>query len=73
MSGYEPTSSLSCRPKTGRTILVLGLSVVLISCEDSKLSEVEQKQCFDTYIEEHRAQYPVETLKKTAALKCYSS
>ena len=73
MPGHEPASTLCRRPKTSKRILVLGLSVVLVNCEDSKLSEVEQKQCFDTYIEEHRAQYPVETLKKTAALKCYSS
>jgi hypothetical protein len=28
--------------------------------------------CFERYIEEFGGQYPLETLKKTAALKCYS-
>ena len=52
--------------------LVMGVIYALVGCGEPKPTEAEQKQCFDTYIEEHRAEYPVETLKKTAALKCYS-
>ena len=35
-------------------------------------TDAERKRCFDRYILEHQEEYPVETLKKTAALKCYS-
>ena len=52
--------------------LIMGVIYALAGCGEPKPTEAEQKQCFDAYIEEHRAKYPVETLKKTAALKCYS-
>ena len=32
----------------------------------------ESDLCYEQYIEECGDQYPLETLKKTAALKCYS-
>ena len=32
----------------------------------------ESDLCYEQYIEEFGDQYPLETLKKTAALKCYS-
>jgi len=41
-------------------------------CAQDEPTEAERKQCFDRYIREHQAEYPVETLEKTAALKCYS-
>ncbi|MDA9722314.1 hypothetical protein N9U55_03415 [Luminiphilus sp.] len=49
-------------------ILVLTLS----GCAQDEPTDAERKHCFDRYIREHQAEYPVETLKKTAALKCYS-
>ena len=45
---------------------------VLGACSQNGPTEAQRKQCFDRYIREHQAEYPVETLKKTAALKCYS-
>ena len=50
----------------------LFLTLVLAGCSQDDPTDVERKQCFDRYIREHQAEYPVETLKKTAALKCYS-
>jgi hypothetical protein len=46
--------------------------LVLGACSQNEPTEAQRKQCFDRYIREHQAEYPVETLKKTAALKCYS-
>jgi hypothetical protein len=48
------------------------LVVLLGACGQNEPTEAQRKQCFDRYIREHQAEYPVETLKKTAALKCYS-
>ena len=52
----------------------LGLFLVLMlsGCAQDEPTDAERKRCFDRYIREHQAEYPVETLKKTAALKCYS-
>ena len=46
--------------------------LVLGACSQNEPTEAQRKQCFDRYIREHQAEYPVETLEKTAALKCYS-
>lgn len=46
--------------------------LALGACAQKEPTEAQRKQCFDRYIREHQAEYPVETLKKTAALKCYS-
>jgi len=46
--------------------------MALLGCAESGPSDAERKRCFDQYIREHSAEYPIETLKKTAALKCYS-
>ncbi len=48
------------------------LLLVLGACSQDEPTEAERQQCFDRYIREHQAEYPVETLKKAAALKCYS-
>ena len=48
------------------------LLLVLGACAQDEPTDAQRKQCFDRYIREHQAEYPVETLKKTAALKCYS-
>ena len=50
----------------------LFLAVTLSGCAQDEPTDAERKRCFDRYIREHQAEYPVETLKKTAALKCYS-
>ena len=54
--------------------LRLGLFLALMfgGCSQDEPTDAERKRCFDRYILEHREEYPVETLKKTAALKCYS-
>jgi hypothetical protein len=48
------------------------LTLMLGGCSQDEPTDAERKRCFDRYIREHQEQYPVETLKKTAALKCYS-
>ena len=54
--------------------LVVGLFLALMfgGCSQNEPTDAERKRCFDRYILEHQEEYPVETLKKTAALKCYS-
>ena len=54
--------------------LGVGLFLALMcgGCSQDEPSDAERKRCFDRYILEHQEEYPVETLKKTAALKCYS-
>ena len=51
---------------------MLIIALTLSGCAQDEPTESERKRCFDHYIREHQAEYPVETLKKTAALKCYS-
>jgi hypothetical protein len=53
-------------------VSIVGVLMTLIGCAGDEPSDAERKRCFDQYIREHSAEYPVETLKKTAALKCYS-
>ena len=48
------------------------LALMLGSCSQDEPTEAERQRCFDRYIREHQEEYPGETLKKTAALKCYS-
>ena len=57
-----------------RVGFVFGLFLALMfgGCSQDEPTDAERKQCFDRYILEHQEEYPVETLKKTAALKCYS-
>ena len=50
----------------------LFLALMFVGCSQDEPTDAERKRCFDLYIREHQAEYPVETLKKTAALKCYS-
>lgn len=56
----------------GGSGLGLFLALTLTGCSQDEPTDAERKRCFDRYIREHQAEYPVETLKKTAALKCYS-
>ena len=56
----------------GGSGLGLFLALTLSACAQDEPTDAERKRCFDRYIREHQAEYPVETLKKTAALKCYS-
>jgi|MDTB01.3.fsa_nt_gb hypothetical protein len=51
--------------------------IVLLACfiggcaaDDTDIDDSDL--CYEQYIEEFGDQYPIETLKKTAALKCYS-
>ncbi|MBD92522.1 MAG: hypothetical protein CME56_06345 [Halieaceae bacterium] len=50
----------------------LFFALMLGGCSQDEPTDAERKRCFDRYILEHQEEYPVETLKKTAALKCYS-
>jgi hypothetical protein len=64
---FQPVITLNlCLTLSGALLLAVS------GCAESGPSDTERKQCFDQYIREHSAEYPVETLKKTAALKCYS-
>ena len=56
----------------GASSSVLVTALTLSSCAQDEPTDAERKRCFDQYIREHQAEYPVDTLKKTAALKCYS-
>lgn len=60
----------------GRLVCALAIKgfvlLNLVACAKEEPTEAQRKQCFDSYIREHQAEYPVDTLKKTAALKCYS-
>ena len=51
----------------------VALTLILIAgCAADEAEVNEADLCFERYIEEFGDQYPLETLKKTAALKCYS-
>ena len=56
----------------GRRLAATAMLLLLGACAQDEPTDAQRKQCFDRYIREHQAEYPVETLKKTAALKCYS-
>lgn len=56
----------------GGSSFVLAIALTLSGCAQDEPTDAERKRCFDRYIREHQGEYPVETLKKTAALKCYS-
>jgi hypothetical protein len=64
--------TLSCERVRISVAMNATLLLVLGACSQNEPTEAQRKQCFDRYIREHQAEYPVETLKKTAALKCYS-
>jgi len=68
MARHLPVSSLLRVCAASVAWFVMTLS----GCAGDEPSDAERKRCFDQYIREHSAEYPVETLKKTAALKCYS-
>ena len=48
------------------------MSLLIGGCEADDADIDESDVCYEQYIEEFSDQYPLETLKKTAALKCYS-
>ena len=48
------------------------MSLLIGGCEADDADIDEPDVCYEQYIEEFSDQYPLETLKKTAALKCYS-
>lgn len=67
MARSEPRFFLGRRRKT------VALALILIAgCAADEAEVNEADLCFERYIEEFGDQYPLETLKKTAALKCYS-
>lgn len=52
---------------------VIALMALLVGgCVADEADIDDSDLCFEQYIEEFSDQYPLETLKKTAALKCYS-
>jgi len=48
------------------------MALLIGGCEADDADLGESDVCYEQYIEEFSDQYPLETLKKTAALKCYS-
>lgn len=55
-------------------MLALSLLMLMFGCESSKSIDTSAKdKCFNEYLAEFRGKYPESTLKKTAALKCYSN
>ncbi len=54
-------------------LALLSLIVFLSSgCSEDQKNTEDADLCFEQYIEEYADQYPEATLKKTAALKCFS-
>jgi hypothetical protein len=54
-------------------MLSFSLLILMMGCESSQSSDpAAQDKCFNDYLAEFRGKYPESTLKKTAALKCYS-
>ena len=51
-------------------VVLLACSIGGCAADDPDIDESDL--CYERYIEEFSDQYPLETLKKTAALKCYS-
>lgn len=52
---------------------IIGVMLFLIGgCTADEAEVDESALCYERYIEEFSEQYPLETLQKTAALKCYS-
>ena len=52
---------------------IIALMLLLVGgCVADEADMDESELCYEQYIEEFSDQYPLETLKKTAALKCYS-
>ena len=41
------------------------------ACSQNAPTVADQQKCFDDYIAQHIESYPLATLEKTAALKCY--
>ena len=69
--------TLMARPKARSWYLyrynIIALMVLLVGgCVADEADIDESDVCYEQYIEEFSDQYPLETLKKTAALKCYS-
>ena len=55
-----------------RLNLIAFIVFVVGGCAADDADIDESDLCFEQYIEEFSDRYPLETLKKTAALKCYS-
>ena len=55
-----------------RLIMIALMSFLIGGCVADEAEIDESDLCYEQYIEEFSEQYPLETLKKTAALKCYS-
>ena len=54
-------------------VAILSLIVFMGSgCAENQKTAEDPDLCFERYIEEYADQYPEATLKKTAALKCFS-
>jgi|GEM_PF-1452743 len=55
-----------------RLIMIACMVLLIVGCAADDADIDESDLCYEQYIEEFSDQYPLETLKKTAALKCYS-
>jgi hypothetical protein len=52
--------------------MIAFMVLLIVGCAADDADIDESDLCYEQYIEEFSDQYPLETLKKTAALKCYS-
>ena len=55
-----------------RSNMIACIVLLVGGCAADNADIDESDLCYEQYIEEFSDQYPLETLKKTAALKCYS-
>ena len=55
-----------------RVNVITCMVLLIFGCAADDADIDESDVCYEQYIEEFSDQYPLETLKKTAALKCYS-
>jgi len=52
--------------------IIAWMALLIGGCVGDEADIDDSDLCYEQYIEEFSDQYPLETLKKTAALKCYS-
>lgn len=55
-----------------RHSVIAVMALMVGGCVADEADIDDSDLCYEQYIEEFSDQYPLETLKKTAALKCYS-
>lgn len=73
MIGRACATSEHSKPPYKSGVAILSLIILLgTGCAEDQETMEDPDLCFERYIEEYADQYPEATLKKTAALKCFS-